>query len=143
MSQQYALCVRSQLANLAQIASFVTDQAQSLGMDDDQVFDIQMAVDEACTNSMEHAYAGQENGEVTICCYTEDDDFVVKISDLGAHFDPDAIPEPDTSLPLEERGIGGLGIFLMRRLMDSVEFTSHNSDGNEVIMRKHRKPVTA
>jgi anti-sigma regulatory factor (Ser/Thr protein kinase) len=143
MSQQYALCVRSQLTNLAQIASFVTNQAQSVGMDDDQVFAIQMAVDEACTNSMEHAYAGHENGEVTVCCYAEGDDFVVKITDLGAHFDPDAIPEPDTSLPLEERAVGGLGVFLMRRLMDSVEFHSPTAAGNEVVMRKHRKPVTA
>ena len=143
MSEQYALCVRSQLTNLAQIALFVSDQAQSVGMNNDQVFAIQMAVDEACTNSIEHAYNGQDNGEVTICCYAEGDDFVVKITDLGAHFDPSAIPEPDTSVPLEDRAIGGLGLFLMRQLMDSVEFQSHSATGNEVIMRKHRKPVTA
>lgn len=143
MSEQYALCVKSQLTNLAQIATFVSDQAQSVGMNEDQVFAIQMAVDEACTNSIEHAYNGQDNGEVTICCYAEDDDFVVKITDLGAHFDPAAIPEPDTSVPLEDRAIGGLGLFLMRQLMDSVEFRTQAATGNVVIMRKHRKPVTA
>jgi anti-sigma regulatory factor (Ser/Thr protein kinase) len=143
MAEQFALCVKSELANLAQIAEFVTEQAQSVGMDDDQVFAIQMAVDEACTNSMEHAYNGHDDGEVTVCCYGENDDFVVKITDLGDQFDPSAVPEPDISQPLEERSVGGLGIFLMRRLMDSVEFHTDPDNGNEVIMRKHRKPVTA
>lgn len=136
MMEQYALCVKSRLANLAQIAAFVGEQAERLGMDDDQIFAVQMAVDEACTNSMEHAYHGQESGEVTVCCYAEENDLVIKITDFGDTFNPQQIPEPDLSLPLEERHIGGLGLYLMRRMMDSVTFQTHPEGGNDVILRK-------
>jgi serine/threonine-protein kinase RsbW len=139
MTQEYELCVTSYLTNLAQIAAFVSEHAAQLGMDQDAVFAIQMAVDEACTNSMEHAYGGQENGEVRVCCYFEDGDFVVRITDFGKTFDPAAVPTPDLARPLEERETGGLGLFFMRKLMDSVEFTSDPTTGNQVTMRKHRE----
>jgi len=137
MPDEYALCVKSNLVNLEQIARFVSDQAKRLGMAERQIYDIQMAVDEACTNSMEHAYNGDPTGEVTICCYAEDDDMVIKITDFGAQFDATLIPPPDFSRPLEERRVGGLGIYLMTRLMDSVQFRKLEPFGNEVIMRKH------
>jgi len=136
MAQEQALCVKSNPANLAQIAEFVSVCAEQMGLDADQVFAVQMAVDEACTNSMEHAYAGKDTGEVTICCYAEEGDMVIKITDSGVPFDAAQVPEPDLTRPLEERSIGGLGLYLMRKLMDSVTFTARD-DGNEVIMRKH------
>lgn len=137
MMEQHALCVKSNLVNLALISEFVGEQAKQLGLNEHQVFDIQMAVDEACTNSMEHAYDGQDTGEVTVCCYSEDGDLVIKVTDYGKPFDPSQVPEPDVSLPLEQRSIGGLGLYLMRRLMDSVEFSKQTPCGNEVTMRKH------
>ncbi|MHB9033117.1 MAG: ATP-binding protein [Anaerolineae bacterium] len=137
MVEEHALCVKSDLSNLAQIADFVALEAAQLGLNEDQVFNIQMAVDEACTNSMEHAYDGDVTGEVTVCCYKEDNDLVIRVSDLGKPFDPSSVPEPDITLPLEERSIGGLGLYLMRKLMDSVEFRAQAVQGNEVTMRKH------
>jgi serine/threonine-protein kinase RsbW len=135
--REYELCVRSELSNLAQIAEFVTDQARSAGMDEDRIFEVQMAVDEACTNAMEHAYEGRSDGEVRICCYHENHQFVVRIVDFGKPFSPDDVPAPRTDAPLEEREIGGLGLFFMRQLMDRVEIRS-NEQGNEVIMVKIR-----
>jgi anti-sigma regulatory factor (Ser/Thr protein kinase) len=139
MVRLYELCVDSHLANLAEIADFVAQHAVRVGLNEDDVFAVQMAVDEACTNSMQHAYEGREDGEVRVCCYLEDRDFVVRISDQGHAFDPATVPEPDISAPLETREIGGLGLFFMRKLMDSVEFHFDASQGNEVIMRKRCK----
>jgi serine/threonine-protein kinase RsbW len=133
--REYELCVRSELANLAQIAEFVSDRARLMGMGEDQIFEVQMAVDEACTNAMEHAYEGRLDGEVRICCYTEQDRFVVRVTDYGKPFSPDDVPAPRTDAPLEEREIGGLGLFFMRKLMDRVEIRS-NEQGNEVVMVK-------
>jgi serine/threonine-protein kinase RsbW len=138
MTIEYEICVSSDLANLAGIASFVSERARLVGMGDDAVFAIQMAVDEACTNSIEHAYGGADKGQVRVCCYLEDQNFVVRITDYGEPFDPDAIPAPNTAAPLEEREIGGLGLFFMRKLMDSVEFVPAEPRGNLVIMRKHK-----
>ena len=135
--REYELCVRSELSNLAQIAEFVTDRARRMGLGEDQVFEVQMAVDEACTNAMEHAYEGRSDGEVRICCFLEDHQFVVRITDFGKPFSPDEVPAPRIDAPLEEREIGGLGLFFMRKLMDSVEIRS-GDQGNEVVMVKHR-----
>jgi serine/threonine-protein kinase RsbW len=135
--REYELCVRSALSNLAQIAEFVSDQARSAGMGEDQVFEVQMAVDEACTNAMEHAYEGRLDGEVRICCYSEDHQFVVRIIDFGKPFSPEDVPAPRTDVPLEEREIGGLGLFFMRQLMDRVEIRS-SEQGNEVVMAKRK-----
>jgi serine/threonine-protein kinase RsbW len=129
------LCVSSDLSELATISDFVAQIARRAGVSEADVFEIQMATDEACTNSMEHAYAGQP-GEVRVCCWVEEGDFVVRVTDFGRRFDPDQIPMPDTSAPLESRDVGGLGLFFMRELMDGVEFLS-DAQGNQVILRKH------
>jgi len=122
--------------NLATIAEFVSEQARLAGLDEDQVFEVQMAVDEACTNSMEHAYNGQGDGELRVCCYVESDDFVVRVTDYGRAFDPSVVAAPNLSLPLEEREIGGLGLFLMGKLMDRVEYRANGKEGNQTLMRK-------
>jgi len=138
MSDTYEICVSSQLRRLAEIAEFVSERARAAGLDEEQVFDVQMAIDEAATNSMQHAYQGNEDGEIRVCCYVEQDDFCVRITDFVHPFDPDTVPEPDLSTPLASREIGGLGLFFMRKLMDQVEFTSDASGGNQVTLRLRR-----
>ena len=135
---EFEICVTSNMANLTKIARFASERARLAGMGEDQVFDVQMAVDEACANAMEHAYKGRQDGEIHVCCYVEKDEFVVRVTDYGKPFDPSSIPPPDLSAPLEERDVGGLGLFFMRALMDGVEFRSGPVRGNEVIMRKRR-----
>ncbi|HHX66205.1 MAG TPA: ATP-binding protein [Chloroflexi bacterium] len=137
--EQFEICVTSELTNLASIAEFVTQRALVAGMNEDQAFEVQMAVDEACTNAIEHAYQGRSDGNVWICCYIEGDDFVVRVTDEGQPFDPSIISSPDTKAPLEEREIGGLGLFFMQKLMDSVVFLPGRNRGNQVIMRKSRR----
>jgi anti-sigma regulatory factor (Ser/Thr protein kinase) len=136
--QLQEICVTSDLNNLGSIAEFVSDRARMAGMDENGVFAVQMAVDEACTNAIEHAYEGRQGESVWICCYIEDDDFVVRITDEGIPFDPGTVPPPDISAPLEEREIGGLGLFFMQKLMDSVVFHPGRTRGNQVVMRKQR-----
>ncbi len=138
MDQQQEMCVSGSVASLSQIAEFVADMATRAGLDEDQAYDVQVAVDEACTNSIQHAYAGREDGELHICCFLEDNDFVVRIVDFGRPFDPDSVPKPDLTSPLEERAIGGLGVYLMRTLMDQVTFRFDPQGGNQVVMRKSR-----
>jgi serine/threonine-protein kinase RsbW len=134
-----ALCVASQLKYLAEISAFVAARAEVAGLTEEQAFAVQMAVDEACTNAMEHGYGGHEDGEVRLCCYLEGADFVVEVADRGKRFDPAEVPMPNLDAPLEEREVGGLGLYLMRRLMDSVEFHFDEQSGNQLVMRKHVK----
>jgi serine/threonine-protein kinase RsbW len=135
-STQHEICVTSELANLANIGIFVSERARLSGMSEKQVFEVQMAVDEACTNAMVHAYQGDPEGEVRVCCYLEGNEFVIEVVDQGQVFDATAVPEPDLGKPIEDRDIGGLGLFFMRKLMDSVVFATPSEGGNQVIMRK-------
>ncbi len=136
MTEKFELCVNTETKNLEVIASFVTSIADKLKLDDDVSFALQMSVDEACANVMEHAYDGRTNGEVHICCQALGDEVVVRIHDHGRPFDPQSIPRLDPNAPLEKRGEGALGLYLMEKLMDSVEFHFDATKGNTLTMKK-------
>ncbi len=134
---QERLCVTSAMESLTVISDFVSSVAQRLNLDGDQTFALQVAVDEACTNVIEYAYEGRTDGEICIAlCKSEDQAVVVTIQDYGRSFDPDSVVRPDTTAPLHKRQEGGLGLFLMERLMDSVHFAFDPRRGNILTMRK-------
>src|SRR5512132_36461 len=116
-----SLSVDSRVENLAEIADFTERAAKAAGLDDKQVYDVQMAVDEACTNVIEHAYHRRKNGVIEISCDKRGKDFVVLIRDFGDPFDPRKVARPKIHDPLYRRRIGGLGLFFMNQLMDSVD----------------------
>ena len=100
------------------------------------VFHIELACDEACTNVIEHAYGGEDNGSITVSWQVEADMFVITISDNGRAFDVEQIPAiPDTD-NIENIKIGGLGIHFMRQLMDDVKFSIAAPTGNKLVMKK-------
>lgn len=136
MSRKYELKVTSEPENLARIAEFITDSARTLGLGEDEVFAVEMAVDEACANVIEHAYGGEPGGSIEITCALEADRFEVTIHDYGEAFDPEKVPCPDTCCSLEEREVGGLGVYFMKTLMDEVRFEFDSSKGNTLTMTK-------
>lgn len=136
------LTITSRPENLARLAEFITQVAANFGLTDQEAYNIQMAVDEAVTNIIEHAYDGGE-GPIEISVERRGDDFVVILRDQGAPFDPEAIADPDINASLEEREIGGLGLYFMRRLMDEVSFSFSDSGWNELTMIRRRRAVSS
>ena len=122
MPKQWELVVDGRHENLATIAEFVFRAAQAAGLDEEATFEVQMAVDEACTNIIEHSYREAPNGTITLCCELSEGNFAITIRDHGRPFDPEAIPAPDLECSLYERRHGGLGLYFMRELMDEVDF---------------------
>lgn len=116
------------------IADFVSGSMSQLGIEAG-VLEVQAAVDEACTNIMKYAYS-EEGGTITITCEVQDNYFVVTIRDKGKHFDPSSVPQPDLETDLDKRRIGGLGIYLMRKLVDDVSYSFDTKKGNTLVMRK-------
>jgi anti-sigma regulatory factor (Ser/Thr protein kinase) len=108
-----------------------------LGVTDDKdIFETQLAVDEACTNIMEHAYSGKPAGKLTINCrVSKETEFTVKLIDQGTPFDPTTVLPPDTEAPLDERKRGGYGIFFMKTMMQTVKY-AFTEKGNELTMTK-------
>jgi serine/threonine-protein kinase RsbW len=135
----FYLEITSDLANLARVADYVEKVAQATGLDERQAYDVQMAVDEAVTNVMEHAYEGQRDGHIWITTFMEKKNLVIEIRDRGVRFDPATVKTPNTRGPLNKRTIGGLGIFFMRKLMNKVEFSYDPELGNLTRMYKRVK----
>lgn len=131
------LTVSSSLEALSEISDFVVQEARAAGMDDHAVWEVQLAVDEAATNIILHAYGDHDlEGPVVVRTELKDGEFVVYLRDNGARFDPAAVPKPDLTSPVEERQTGGLGLYLMRKLMDRVDFEFESSGSNMLTMAK-------
>lgn len=96
-------------------------EADAAGLPDARGLDLELAVEEALMNVCTHAYEGR-GGEMTVRTGRTEEGLVVEIVDAGPSFDPLSLPPPDTTVPLDERKIGGLGILLVRRVTDAVRW---------------------
>lgn len=124
---------------LDEIREFVGDIARVGGFNDKEVYNIQLATDEAASNIIEHAYEGVSNGLLEISCGVKDSAITIILVDHGESFDPSDVPAPDLKADLSERKIGGLGIFLMRKLMDEVHYHAEpKKNSNTLTMVKRR-----
>ncbi|HSR29244.1 MAG TPA: ATP-binding protein [Anaerolineae bacterium] len=123
------------LAKLAQVRSFVLRTGRDLGLEAEAIDALLLAVEEACSNVCRHAYGG-ECGQIELTIVSGDGAVEVVLRDWGAAFDPLAVPIPDVTAPLEERSLGGLGVYLMRKLMDQVDFEFDGESGNTLTMVK-------
>ena len=123
---------------LDEIRDFVGVIARDYGFSDRDVYNIQLAADEAASNIIEHAYEGVSDGVLDMTCGVWDDVITIIMVDHGESFDPSTIPLPDLKADLSERKIGGLGIFLMRKLMDDVHY-SVERHGNVLTMSKRKR----
>jgi anti-sigma regulatory factor (Ser/Thr protein kinase) len=124
---------------LDEIREFVGAIARAGGFTDKDVYNIQLATDEAASNIIEHAYEKISNGILELSCGVRDDLITIILIDHGESFDPSEIPLPDLKADLSNRKIGGLGIFLMRKLMDDVHYEVTANDGNVLTMSKRKR----
>ena len=124
--------------SLVAIGEFVTRAAEAAGLDARAVYGVQMAIEEACANIVQHAYGGEGRGDIECTYIVNDNGLTVILRDCGRPFDPASVPEPDLSSDLEDRKTGGLGLFFIRQLMDQVRFEFTPGSGNVLTMVKHR-----
>lgn len=123
---------------LDEIREFVGQIARENGFGDKDVYNIQLATDEAASNVIEHAYVGRTDGVLDLSCGMNKQGLVIALVDHGAPFDPSEVPLPDLQADLSDRKIGGLGIFLMRKLMDEVHYQSNADKSNALTMLKRK-----
>jgi len=133
--KRFELKVDSKLESLSIISDFITKVMERVGSEARSIFEVQMAVDEACTNIIQYAYPEQK-GVIALICELVDDEFVVTIRDKGEPFDPCSVPPPDLEADLDKRKVGGLGIYFIRKMMDEVSYDFDAEKGNKLTMRK-------
>lgn len=123
------------LSNLEEIRNFVEQAARHLQVPERAVSDVVQAVDEAATNIILHGYDGQD-GMVQVELDRQDNALLVRLRDQARQFDPTTVSAPDLSLGLEQRYPGGLGLYLIRQLVDRVQYRIPAEGGNELTLVK-------
>jgi anti-sigma regulatory factor (Ser/Thr protein kinase) len=113
----------------------VEEAAVTLGVDGMIIPDLVLAADEATTNVIMHGYR-QCDGPLELSLMREGLDLVLQIRDRAQPFDPTCVPPPDLTIPLEARAPGGLGVYLIRQLMDDVMYRRLDDGVNELVLTK-------
>jgi len=131
---------------LAYIRTIVSDLAKKVGFEDAEVAKIAMAVDEACSNVVKHAYSPDKqwhwqhrDPQIRLDIHRESDRLVIEINDHGQHFDFASYQPADIEARLQEMKQGGYGLFIMRSFMDEMQYSSNDQTGNTLRMVKYLK----
>ena len=131
------LVVKSRTENLSLIRDFISSNASNAGLSKENIENIMLAVDEACTNIIKHAYKSFPDGEITIKIEYNSNKLLISIIDKGSTFDPDSVPDPDLQKYYRNGRVGGLGMYLMKTLMDDVKYISVPGKYNQVLLSKN------
>lgn len=140
--EPWAIQLDSSLDHVALARDFVADIASRVPMNRQQIHDLELVVTEALTNVMEHGYQGQEDQPVELAVTHQDDHFTIQIRHEGAAFDPSTQADPVMQEYLAQRRVGGLGLLLMKKLMDKVEYTTDESGKRVILLVKHHPGTT-
>jgi serine/threonine-protein kinase RsbW len=135
MDKVYRLSIPGRFDQLERVCQLIGQTALEAGLGEIESGRCQLAVDEACTNVIEHGYGGEGRGTIDLVCHVREGELVVTIQDHAQLFDPNAVQPPKLNATLDELKVGGLGIYFMRQVMDEVEF-SYEGGGNKVVLVK-------
>ncbi len=137
MTDTYRITRAAYLESLKEFREFLKHHcAARAGVTAEILYDIQLAVDEACTNIITHGYADMPPGSIILDLELGPDKMVVSLTDFGHAFEPGSAPIPDVNAPIEEREMGGFGIFFIQQSVDDITYRS-TEDGNTMILTKH------
>ena len=127
--------VAASTKHLAEARNFVAAHARRHGFGEADVEEIRLAVDEAITNVIKHAYQFDASGRIYISVGRDKNHFWIAIQDSGHAFDLQSYTEPDVQQRIAERKKGGVGVYLIKRVMDKVEYSTHEAH-NQIRMIK-------
>jgi serine/threonine-protein kinase RsbW len=136
-AQKLIKTIESRTDNLLEVREFVLRAAREFGFSEEESSKIVLAVDEACTNVIKHAYQFAPDREIEIVIQPVKDSMQITVIDDGTSFNPSIAKLPDLKQHLSHYRRGGLGIYLMRTLMDKVEYKFAPGKKNEVRLTKY------
>jgi serine/threonine-protein kinase RsbW len=136
IERKFNLQVPSSTENLALIREFVTSVGRQATLNDIEINNLELAVDEACANVIEHAYGHDTTKAVSIRAIFDDEKLLISVVDEGQGFDPGQVQPESVEQLVHERKSGGLGLRLIRTLMDEVKYEIVPGQKNELHMTK-------
>jgi len=128
--------LKNRIAEIAALGERLGEFAAVHQLTPNVLHDLNLALEEAVTNIISHGYSDHREHEILVCIRVESGAVIAELKDDARPFNPLTVPEADATKPLDERTAGGLGIHLMRKLMDGIEYQKLE-DGNLLIMKKN------
>ena len=125
------LVLTNEIAEINKLALFIEELGEELNLSPELVFNLNLVLEEAVSNVILYAYPKEEQQEIVLTAKKTDKNLIFVLTDSGKEFDPTQAPDADVTLSAEERQIGGLGIFLIRQIMNTVEY--QRIDGKNVL----------
>jgi serine/threonine-protein kinase RsbW len=136
LERTFQLHVPSSTENLSMIRDFVGSIGERAGFSKGDLVKLELAVDEACANVIEHAYGSDSTREVTVKATLDSTAVQIRIIDNGRGFDPSTVTETDLDSLIRQRKSGGLGMRLIKSVMDEVKYEIGPGQKNELRMTK-------
>ena len=125
------LVLKNEISEISKLAAFIEELGEELDLTPDLVFNLNLVLEEAVSNVILYAYPKDEQQEISLSANVSENNLVFVLTDSGKEFDPTQAPDADITLSAEERQIGGLGIFLIRQIMNQIEY--QRIDGKNVL----------
>jgi serine/threonine-protein kinase RsbW len=135
VNAKYRITRAAELETLAIFRDFIKEFCRQEAVDNDTCFELTLAVDEACTNIISHGYANLNPGSIILSLRRQDGQVTVRITDFGHPFEPSDAPMPDITAALEDRAMGGFGLYFIYQTMDEVDYETA-PDGNVLTLTK-------
>ena len=116
------LVLKNKIDEINKLALFIEELGETLNLTSELVFNLNLVLEEAVSNVIFYAYPKEEHQEIVLIAKMSNKSLIFVLTDSGKEFDPTQAPDTDVALSAEERKIGGLGIFLIRQIMNKVEY---------------------
>jgi len=142
MASTHRITRAAYLESLNEFREFIKEHCAGVsGINEEIIYDIQLAVDEACTNIISHGYADLDPGSIILDLEVDSAKLTVSLTDFGHSFEPSSAPIPDVDAPIEQRELEGFGLFFIQQSMDDMDYQV-TEDGNKLTLIKYlRKKV--
>ena len=131
------LKLKNDLTEIERLAGCVLAFGEENELNDDIVWEIRLVLEEIVTNIISYGYEDKADHEIEVSIVNGEEDITVSVRDDAQPFNLLERPRPDLAIPLEDRGIGGMGIHMVREIMDEIDY-KREDDGNLLVMRRRK-----
>ena len=134
-----SIILANDITEISRLATFIDEVGEAFSLTPDVVFNLNLVLEEAVVNIINYAYPKEEHQYIYLSAHLHEDSIVFVLTDTGKEFDPTLAPEADITLSADEREIGGLGIFLIRQIMNEVRY--QRIDGKNILTLEKRLDI--
>ena len=126
-----SIILANDISEIARLNEFVEEIGNDFSLLPEVIFNLNLVLEEAVVNIINYAYPKEEHEKIYLSAKLHNDSIILVLTDTGKEFDPTMVPDTDITLSADERPIGGLGIFLIRQIMNEVKY--ERIDGKNVL----------